>query len=140
MSAALDLVPLLGAVGTACGAVGGVVGAWVRGRAKATVAVAVSHSREVVAVEETGRHEIADRADHNAALMRRLAALEERSDRCHEDNAEMRVLLVQAGHDLEQVRDEVREANARAERAEERCAVLEDQLLRWHGALPAGSD
>lgn len=140
MSAALDLVPLLAGFGTACGAIGTAVGKWLAGRSKERTVSAAGASRVAVSEQETARAELAHDTAISPALLKRIEALEAQRDDCHEALTGMRAIVGQAGHDLEQVRDEVREANARAERAEERCAVLEDQLLRWHGALPAGSD
>lgn len=69
---ALDSVPLAATVGAACTALGGVVGAWAKGRAQTKTASVTAHAREHSATEETTRATLA----LVPALIARITALE----------------------------------------------------------------
>lgn len=137
---ALDSLPVIGAVGAACGAVGTAAGAWFKGRAQAKTAAVTAHARETIAVEETERAELALVPALMAEI--RLLRSEQRADRddavrererCRSENESLR-------RELDTVLDAQRAS--RAERAE-LCAKVDRmsaELARWHGAVPAGSD
>lgn len=126
---------LLGVVGAACSALGGAAGAWFKGRAEAAKARAEGEATEAVAAHDADK-------TISPALLERIRVLEARCDACDERDKANRVLLVQAGHDLEAVRDELRETKREGDglRAELRAARAELAWLREHFASPAGSD
>ena len=64
MSAALDSLPVLGAVGAVCGAAGTVIGKWREARARERAAKTEADARVTVAAGVTERHEITDRAGY----------------------------------------------------------------------------
>lgn len=131
-----DLVPLVGTVGAVCGGLGGAIGAWLKGRAQAATAKVVAEAREAVAAHDADR-------TISPALLERIRVLEARCDACDERDTANRVLLTQAGHDLDEVREALRETKAEADglRNELRATKRELARLREESyAQPAGAD
>lgn len=127
---------LLGVVGAACGALGTAAGAWLKGRAEAAKAKAEGEATEAAAAHDADK-------TISPALLERIRVLEARCDACDERDKANRVLLVQAGHDLEAVRDELRETKREGDglRDELRAARAELAWLRENSwASPAGAD
>ncbi len=137
MSAALELVPLIGAgtaaFGTACTA----FGAWLKGRSIARASIAASHAKET-----------ASEHARDVALVPELMAEihtmreEQRADR---EKAETEREKCRA--EVQRLRDELDtvlsgQQASREERAALRAEVarLRAELTRWHGAVPAGAD
>lgn len=103
---------------------------------------ATTHAGEHAETERTGRHAIADRAAHNAALLARVERLESQKDDCADalralnaDLADARAELQILKHDqeatrseLEATRVELSDAIQRAQRAEERADALAAQV------------
>lgn len=126
----------MGVVGAACGAIGTAAGAWLKGRAEAAKAKAEGEATEAAAAHDADK-------TISPALLERIRVLEARCDACDERDKANRVLLVQAGHDLEAVRDELRETKREGDglRAELRAARAELAWLRENSwASPAGAD
>lgn len=108
-----------------------------RERYRTRTAEARAQATVIVERETTGQHAIARDVALLPDVLKRLEAVEAqaRADReeaqrereeCRAENDELRRLATQA--------------DERATRAEARCEVLERELARWHGAVPAGSD
>lgn len=103
---------------------------------------ATTHAGEHAETERTGRHAIADRAAHNAALLARVERLELQKDECgdavraldanlNQARAEIVILkqeIATTRTDLEATRTELGHAIERAQRAEERVAELTGQV------------
>lgn len=131
-----ETAALLGVFGTVCGALGTAIGAAIKGRAEAAKAKAEGEATEAAAAHDADK-------TISPALLERIRVLEARCDACDERDKANRVLLVQAGHDLEAVRDELRETKREGDglRAELRDARSEIAWLREHSwASPAGPD
>lgn len=101
---------------------------YLRDKARATAAI-------VAETERTGRHEIADRAAHNTALIARVERLESQRDHCSEaltalgaDLNQARAELQILKSELEATREELSDAIARAQRAEERAQQLAEEI------------
>ncbi len=141
---AFDSVPLAATVGAACTALGGVVGAWVRGLTQAKTASVTARARETVATEETERAALAHDVALVPLLMAEIRALrvEQRADRehaaserekCRTENEAMRRELDTMNDSL----SDLREINVRQG---EQLRVVSAELARWHGSIPAGAD
>ena len=134
MSAALDSLPVIGAFGAACGAIGTAVGAWVKGRAQTQTAAVTAHARETVAVEETARAQLA----LVPALIARITALEAQvaqhtvaiADGAARENALAR-RLTEAEARATLAEREVTLQSARADLAELDASDVRAELTRW---------
>jgi len=138
MGAVTESGPLLAAAGGVLTTVGGVLGAWLKGRSVARASVAASHAKEHAASEETTRAALAHDAAIAPQLLKRIEALEAHVTRldtavadCGRRENDLAQKLTEAVARATLAEREVTLQSARADLAEMESNDLRAELAQW---------